>query len=219
MFVVLTGPDGCGKGTQTELLAKRLPNAESLHFPNYDTPTGQLILQYLKGEVQLFEEEGPLRPWTYATGNKNARSLQGLFTVNRYEMVPWILKTLASKKDLILDRYDLESIVYGVEDGLELRWCTTLQLCLPRPDLYILLDIPTEVSILRRPERRDRYEKDLGFMNRVRDRYLHLFREHAKDHETRYLIVDGDRSVSEIHEEIYSIVTEGAMQLSLPLEK
>ena len=48
-LIVIEGLDGCGKTTQLELLKQNFPQCRFITFPYYDTPSGQIITEYLKG--------------------------------------------------------------------------------------------------------------------------------------------------------------------------
>jgi thymidylate kinase len=47
-----------------------------------------------------------------------------------------------------------------------------IQVHLPRPDVTVLLDIPPDVSATRKTVDRDRFERDLVLLGRVRASYL-----------------------------------------------
>ena len=47
-----------------------------------------------------------------------------------------------------------------------------MQKHLPQPDMTILLDIAPDVSARRKSADRDKYERDLALLGRVRDSYL-----------------------------------------------
>ena len=55
MFLV-EGVDGCGKQTQSELLASAL-GAQKISFPRYGTPAAKRLEQYLHGEISLTPRE------------------------------------------------------------------------------------------------------------------------------------------------------------------
>jgi dTMP kinase len=57
MIIAFEGTDGSGKGTQAKMLQKYFEesgkNAVILDFPQYSTPTGKKIKEYLSGEKKL----------------------------------------------------------------------------------------------------------------------------------------------------------------------
>jgi thymidylate kinase len=63
-------------------------------------------------------------------------------------------------------------VAYGEAHGLDAAWLTAIQKYLPQPDITFLLDIPPDVSARRKTEDRDKYERDLALLARVRDSYL-----------------------------------------------
>jgi thymidylate kinase len=76
-----------------------------------------------------------------------------------------------------------------------------------QPDLWVLLDADPKVSIERRPERRDRYEKDDKAELR-RQLYLEEFRKNDRDVVpwTPWRIVDAVGTVDEVSARIQQIV-------------
>lgn len=173
MIICIEGGDACGKATQSKILAERL-GAARFSFPDYETPAGAAILSNLKGEWSAcgdHESGEGLATWP----GTNAMVLQSLMATNRLERGADLRKASA-RGPVVLDRYDASSIVYGGLDGLDPKWCAAVNEQLPvRPDLYILLDAPVDEGFRRRPERRDRYEKDRAFLEKVRVAYLQLF--------------------------------------------
>jgi dTMP kinase len=55
---------------------------------------------------------------------------------------------------------------------LDPAWLVDMQKYLPQPDLTVLLDIEPGVSARRKATDRDKYERDLALLGRVRDSYL-----------------------------------------------
>jgi dTMP kinase len=72
----------------------------------------------------------------------------------------------------VCDRYAASSIAYGESQGLDASWLLDVQRYLPKPDVTFLLDIAPEVSAQRKAHGRDKYERDLALLGRVRDSYL-----------------------------------------------
>ena len=98
--------------------------------------------------------------------------MQLLYVANRYERRAEIA-ALARATDVVLvcDRYLASSIAYGEAQGLDPAWLRDIQRFLPKPDLTILLDIAPETAVQRKAAGRDRYERDLALLSRVRDSY------------------------------------------------
>ena len=73
---------------------------------------------------------------------------------------------------MICDRYLASSVAYGEAQGLDPEWLLRIQEHLPQPSLTLLLDIPPEASLARKQLARDRYERDLALLARVRESYV-----------------------------------------------
>jgi dTMP kinase len=159
LLIAFEGLDQSGKQTQTELLRDRLADAgrqvRLLSFPAYETPIGTEIRRALTGE----------REW-------GAEVMQLLYIANRYEERPLIDRELTRGTILVCDRYMASSIAYGESQGLDGSWLRDVQRHLPQPDLTFLLDIEPEVSARRKTADRDKYERDLALLARVRESYL-----------------------------------------------
>ncbi len=128
--------------------------AESLTFPAYETAIGQEIERALHGERHYQPD-----------------SLQLLYIANRFEFKPKIESWIAAGAMVVCDRYLASSIAYGEAQGVDQAWLTAIQAPLPQPSLTILLDIPPEASLTRKKVARDRFERDLPLLGRVRESY------------------------------------------------
>jgi len=126
-----------------------------LSFPSYETAIGAEIGRALHGEREY-----------------GADTMQLLFVANRSEWKREIARELARGTVILCDRYLASSIAYGEAFGLDPAWLAEIQRYLPKPDLTVLLDIPADVSAARKADNRDRYERDLALLARVRDSYL-----------------------------------------------
>ena len=159
LLVVFEGLDQSGKQTQAERLRDRLVAAgrtvRLLSFPSYDTHIGAEIGRALKGERD------------YA-----ADTMQLLYVANRCEWKPEIERELAKGTVVVCDRYLASSVAYGEAFGLDGQWLLEIQRYLPQPDLTVLLDIDPQVSASRKTADRDKYERDLALLGRVRESYL-----------------------------------------------
>jgi dTMP kinase len=73
---------------------------------------------------------------------------------------------------VLCDRYLASSIAYGEAHDVDGAWLRDIQRFLPPPELTILLDIAPETAAHRKSSNRDRYERDLALLSRVRQSYL-----------------------------------------------
>jgi dTMP kinase len=187
LLVAFEGLDQSGKQTQAELLRDRLTSngrlVRLLSFPDYQTVIGAEIGRALRGE----------REYT-------ADVMQLLYVANRYEFKGDILRAKDSGTIVVCDRYLASSIAYGEAQGLDAEWLTDIQKYLPQPDITFLLDIAPEVSARRKTADRDKYERDLSMLGRVRDSYL---RQAAQ---SGWVRLDASRATAEIAPDVFTSV-------------
>jgi dTMP kinase len=187
LLIAFEGLDQSGKQTQAEALRDYLTSqsrgSRLLSFPDYATAIGSEISKGLHGE----------REYT-------ADVMQLLYVANRYEKRPSIAEWMANDIVVICDRYLASSIAYGEAQGLDPAWLTDVQRFLPVPDLTILLDIAPETAVDRKAAGRDRYERDLALLGRVRASY---HRQAASDGWVR---LDGARPKAEVTADVVRAV-------------
>jgi dTMP kinase len=187
LLVAFEGLDQSGKQTQAERLKAALEvrgrRAVLLDFPSYETHIGMEIGAGLQGT----RDYGP-------------DTMQLLYVANRYEKKPQIASLLAAGTVVICDRYLASSIAYGEAFGLDGAWLRDVQKFLPPPDLTILLDIAPETAARRKTTNRDRYERDLALLSRVRDSYR---RQAEAD---GWLRLDAERPKETVAEDVLSAV-------------
>jgi len=187
LLIAFEGLDQSGKQTQAERLRDRLIGAgrqvRLLSFPAYETPIGIEIRHALAGA----------RDW-------GADVMQLLYIANRYEARPMIERELAQGTVLVCDRYAASSIAYGETQGLDAAWLREVQRHLPEPDITFLLDIDPDVSARRKTTERDKYERDLALLGRVRASYL---RQAASG---RWVRLDADRDRGAVADDVFDAV-------------
>jgi dTMP kinase len=186
-LIAFEGLDQSGKQTQAERLRDALKGAgrksRLVSFPDYGTSIGEEIARALQGEREY-----------------GADVMQLLYIANRYERKPDLLRWLEGGLILVCDRYLASSIAYGEAFGLDAAWLAEMQKFLPPPALTILLDIAPETAVQRKSVDRDRYERDLALLARVRDSY------HRQAADGGWVILDGERSKDEVAEEVITVV-------------
>ena len=183
VLIVFEGLDQSGKQTQAEalldLVSARGRQCRLLSFPDYETAIGGEISKALHGERD------------YA-----ADTLQLLYIANRYEKRAEIEAALAAGTIVVCDRYMASSIAYGEAQGLDPAWLTDTQKFLPQPDLTIVLDIVPETAVERKSSNRDKYERDLALLSRVRESYR---RQAAQP---GWLLLNGSRAKSDVSADV-----------------
>lgn len=213
-LIVIEGTDGSGKSTQFELLAARLEREgrtfHRLRFPRYDQPSSALIRMYLGGDFGTDPEA------------VNAYAASTFYAVDRFASYVQDWRQAYEAGDLFLsDRYTTSNAVHqggkvaAGERTAFFRWLYDLEyhrMELPRPDLVVLLDMPTELSeqLLRRREADTHTQADIHEQDRA---YLNRCRETAREAAAHYgwslvsCARDGQlRTVEDIHEELYALV-------------
>jgi dTMP kinase len=157
-LVAFEGLDQSGKETQARLLGGRLEAAgrrvRPFSFPDYATPIGAELGRALHGERDY-----------------GADVMQLLYIANRYEWKPEIERALSAGDIVLCDRYLASSVAYGEAFGLDPSWLLEVQRFLPRPSVTVLLEIDPETAVDRKARNRDRFERDLTLLRRVRESY------------------------------------------------
>lgn len=162
-------------------------------FHNYSTTTGKLIMDWLT------------KKW-----DTDQTTIELVMAANKQASQSWFKKLEDDGIDfLILDRYTLSQMVYGLATGSDGRWLSTLQNNMMRPNMDIVIDIPAEVSMTRKGKHNngenDRYESDVKLLGQIRALYKKVSTDYSAPVKH---IVDGKNSIDEIHERIFEIVAE-----------
>ena len=210
-LIVLEGTDGSGKSTQFRLLTQRLQKEgvsfQKLVFPQYSEESSALIRMYLAGEFGS-------KP-----SDVSAYAASAFFAVDRYASYKKVWGQWYEDGGLILsDRYTTSNAVHqasketGEAQSKFLGWLYDFEydkLGLPRPDLVIYLDVPTDFTekMMRGREAATNTSADIHEQDME---YLATCRRTGKAAAEYYnwtvihCVEDGAmRSIEDIHEEIY----------------
>ena len=213
-IIVIEGTDGSGKSTQFRLLSEHLQKeaVEFKHivFPRYSEESSALIRMYLGGEF----------------GKKptdvNAYAASSFYAVDRYASFKKDWGQWYEDGGLVLsDRYTTSNAVHQAskEQGQAqkdfLEWLYDFEydkLGLPRPDLVIYLDVPTDYTerLLRHREQDTNTQADIHEQDM---QYLATCRKTGRTAADYYgwtvieCVRDGAmRSIEDIHAEICAAV-------------
>ena len=210
-LIVIEGTDGSGKSTQFRMLSQHLEQdaVEFKHivFPRYGEDSSALIRMYLGGQ---FGDK---------PADVNAYAASAFYAVDRFASYKMDWGQWYAEGGLVLsDRYTTSNAVHQASKEAEekqgdfLGWLYDFEydkLGLPRPDLTIYLDVPTDFTekLLRHREadtntKADIHEKDMQYLATCRN----TGRKAAAYYGWTVIqcVRDGAmRSIEDIHEEIY----------------
>lgn len=214
-LIVFEGTDGSGKATQARLLCRYLEREgipyREIDFPRYGKPSAAMVQEYLDGNLGK-------KP-----GDVNAYAASMFYAMDRYASYKQDWGDFYKAGGLIIaDRYTTSNAVHQASKLLKserkayLDWLFDLEyrlLGLPRPDLVIYLDMPTEITerMMRQRERATGTHADIHEQDEA---YLKNCRVNAREvaRECGWSVIgcaDGDspRTPEDIHRQVVEIVS------------
>jgi dTMP kinase len=208
MLVCLEGIDSAGKATNAKLLKSRFERdgreAHIYSFPRYETEVGKAIKRHLVGTTYMADNgtisahEWPQR------APEDAPAFQCLALADKMDAAVDIQLALDHGHTVICDRWWQSALAFGAADGLDSVWLHRIHSGLPSADINIFIDVPPEEALRRRPEARDRYERDREKQKRVRENYKQLWTDAGID----YVTIDGVGTPEQVHARIWSAVSK-----------
>jgi len=196
-FIVLDGPDGCGKSTQTKLLTQWI-QSQSVKVENFRDPGTTVIGEEIR-KILLDVKNDKM--------NTNTELL--LYMAARAQLYhEMIAPALNARKCVILDRwlsstcayqgyaggFGIEKVIKIAQDSLQRPW----------PDITIILDIDLEKAAPRLSENLDRMElKSKNYHEKVRQGFLELARIMPNFH-----VVDASLPIQQVHESVLEKLKE-----------
>lgn len=223
-FIVIDGLDGCGKATQTKMLADRLrsegKDVVQFSFPDYSSDSSAAVRMYLHGEISTNLDE--LNPYACAS----------FYAVDRYIQYIKKMKKYFEKDDntiILSDRYLSANIIHqgskfetAEERERFIKWvyeyeCETLGL--PKEDYTLLLLVNPEASqklLSKRYDndenKKDIHESDLKYLEkcytRLYDSVEYIQKNGISDWETLKCSDENNNVYSKehIHNLVYELV-------------
>ena len=184
-IIVIEGIDKAGKTTQANLLLRKFKSkCVKFDFPDYTTPIGKEIKQFLDGK-RVYSDQVKMM----------------LLSANRWEKKTEIDRAIAKGTTIIMNRYYQSNLVYGVSKGLELDWLVALDEGLPKADLVVVIDIKTNTLVKRsRNDITDTFEQDLDLIRNVRRNYKMLANKF------NWHIIDGEDTVNIVNVQVVGLV-------------
>ena len=191
LLIVFEGVEGSGKTTQTQILCDKLESVNQRAITTREpggTTSGELIRNII-----LDQED--LTPMSELYLFNAARSLL---------IEQLVIPQLREEIHVIMDRFIYSTMAYqsyGREIPLQtVKTINEIASHQVVPDVILLLDIPPQKALSRRPDPRDRFEREaLDFHTKIRDGYLAMAQENPQD----WIVIDADLKPDQIAEIVW----------------
>jgi len=204
-FIVLDGPDGCGKSTQIRLLERRLQE-QAVPVVRTRDPGGTAASEAIR-QMLLSGQYGQL--------STTCELL--LFMASRAQLIYEVIgAALGEGKTVLCDRFVSASCAYQGASGADVRDILGLgdfTVGPYWPDLTIVIDVPVEVGLSRLGElfvgqALDAMEsRPLEFHQRVREMFLKLPQLYPKP----VAIVDGRPEPDIVHQSVIQAIEQSPL--------
>jgi dTMP kinase len=195
-FIAFEGLDGSGKSTHIKALCMKL-RQKGLDVIKTSEPSrgriGKFIREYVESrEIRLPPEIEAL-----------------LFAADRLDHVKRIIEpALERGKIVVSDRYTHSSLAYQGAEGLNIEWIEELNKFAIKPELTILLDVPSETALGRMKGRRKTIFEVDTVQQKVRNIYLKIARK------GELVKIDANRPFQEVHTNLCSLVNNLLSKIS-----
>lgn len=194
-FIVLDGPDGCGKSTQSKMLSEWI-RIQGTKVHNFRDPGTTAIGEKIR-DILL----------DTANDKMDVRCEVLLYMAARAQLWHENIKSAIDDGEcVVMDRWLSSTCAYqgyaggfGVERVIELA-----DVCLERtwPDVIIVLDVDLDTAAARMKRTLDRMEQKGGeYHGKVRDGFLELAEKYPGVH-----VVDASKDAEWVHKQVVSIV-------------
>ncbi|MGL5570225.1 dTMP kinase [Cetobacterium sp.] len=218
-LIVIEGTDSSGKETQTamlfEKLSKEIKKIRKISFPNYNSPACAPVKMYLAGEFGTDAEK--VNPYPAST----------MYAIDRYASYKTDWGNFYKDGGIIItDRYTTSNMVHQAskidnskEKEIYLSWLEDLEynkMEIPRPDLVIFLNMPTETAQKLMAERKNKitgedkkdiHEKNVEYLKKSHKNACEISKKYSwKEIEC----VENNRlkTIEEISNEVFELVSE-----------
>lgn len=188
-LIVLYGINNLGKTTQAEMLVDRLKfngfKAKYLKYPIYNLePSGKILNSYLR-------ENNPY--------GLSPREAQIIYTLNRMQYQPQLLKYLRNGVNIIAEDYVGTGLAWGIGSGISEKLLKKINNGLIKEDLAFLFD---GERFLQSKEENHKHESNSDLTNKVRWSHLKLKEEY------KWIKINANDSITHIHDKLWKKVTK-----------
>jgi dTMP kinase len=194
-FIVIDGPDGCGKTTQTKLLVDWLKKqgiaVETFREPG-GTAIGEKVRQILLNPEHIaMSTETEVMLYMAARVQLWQEKIKPALKQNKCVVVDrWLSSTCAYQG--FAGGFGIDKVIKIAEDCLAKPW----------PDLTIILDVDLETAATRLKKDLDRMEqKGDSYHKKVREG----FRKLAKNRKN-FVIIDATDDIETVHKQVKDVI-------------
>lgn len=192
IFIVIDGMDGSGKSDMVRVLHDYLSKDNKLRVLTTREPTDGKYGREVRGILE--NESDP---------SINSERMLELFIKDREEhlrnaIVPFLNKSNGFANVVISDRYYYSTIAFQATQGLNMKMLIEINKEFLKPDIAFIMDINPEIALERIKTRKKEKFEQIGFMNKLREKFLELPRllnDNIK-------IVDASRAKDEVFGDI-----------------
>lgn len=187
IFICIEGLDGSGKTTQAKRLVRNL-RRRGFDAVYTTEPSSGKVGKLIRSFVLDRKTRVPI-------------ALEALlFAADRVDHVEAEVNPLLKQgKIVVCDRYVYSTIAYQGAAGLDLEWIESINRFALKPNLALLIDVPTDV-VVKRLKRKKTVMETKRNQQRVREVYLKMVQEQ------RLALIDGDKPISEVAKNVLEIV-------------
>jgi dTMP kinase len=196
-FIVLDGPDGCGKSSQARMLLDWL-RGRGVATAGFRDPGGTAIGEKIREILLSPAHEAMTTPtevllYMAARAQLWAEGIRPALEEGRCVVLDrWLSSTCAYQG--YAGGFGVERVIAIARDSLERVW----------PDLTVVLDVDVETAAKRLQRELDRMErKGGGYHGRVREGFLKLAAGRPD-----FAVVDATAGLEVVHKEVVRIVQE-----------
>ena len=207
LFIAFEGIDGSGKSVQADFIAKSLADVYKIgsgHILKIHEPTGGHFGRAIR-KILTHKDKAPDNPLWF----------QELFVQDRKDNLSYnVIPHLRKKGNVILsDRYILSTFAYGMAQGLKYEDVERLHKEILGddfiyPDITFVIDTNPDVALMRLQKREsarplEYFESKRELMAETARNYRWLADRFPNTH-----LISGDRSIGDVSEKIFKIITE-----------
>ena len=207
-FIVLDGPDGCGKSTQTKLLDDWISSFD-VEVVNFRDPGTTVIGEKIRGillnpEHVAMTSESELLLYMAARVQLWTEKIKPALEDNKCVLLdPWLSSTCAYQG--FAGGLGIDKVISVAQAVLEKPW----------PDITIILDVDLKTASPRLDANLDRMEQKPGeYHQKVRQGFLQLARL-----QKNFYVIDATKDIQTVHQMVLDTIEKAGLKIRCHLKK